>query len=165
MGGSSAVRRCIFRTGTVAGLSALLAGCYTLQPASGVAPLGARVAFDINDVGRVALGGAVGPEIGTIEGRLVSSVDGDYTVAISAVKYLRGGTQVWSGEPVSIRKDFVNHSYIRQYSAGKTVVLSTALVSGLVAVMASLDLAGFGKADPPGTPPEPGTEFRGRRPR
>src|SRR5262245_20986479 len=113
MGGSRTMRRSIHRIGTVGCLSVLLAGCYTLQPASGVAPLGAIVAFDINDVGRVALGGAVGPEIGTIEGRLLNTADGEYTVAVKSVKYLRGGTQVWSGEPVAIKKDFVGNSYIR----------------------------------------------------
>ena len=51
------------------GVGLLLAGCYTLQPARGVTPeIGARVAFDVNDAGRVVLGGSMGPEIDQVEG-------------------------------------------------------------------------------------------------
>jgi len=57
-------------------LGALLAGCYTLQPAGGVVPsVGTQVAFDVNDVGRLALGGSMGPEIGQIEGRVVQKAE------------------------------------------------------------------------------------------
>jgi hypothetical protein len=33
--------------------------------------VGEKVAFDVNDAGRVALGGSLGPEIAQIEGRVV----------------------------------------------------------------------------------------------
>jgi hypothetical protein len=43
---------------------ASLVGCYTLQPTGGPVPeVGSRVAFDVNDAGRAALGGTMGPEI------------------------------------------------------------------------------------------------------
>src|SRR6185503_9838794 len=47
---------------------ALSAGCYSLEPAAGITPKpGMEFAWDINDVGRVALGGAMGPEISQVE--------------------------------------------------------------------------------------------------
>ena len=46
-----------------------LVGCYSLQPTRGATPtVGETVAFDVNDSGRAALGGSMGPEIGQIEG-------------------------------------------------------------------------------------------------
>ena len=41
-------------------LGILAAGCYSLQPVRGAAPVvGTTVAFDVNDAGRVALGGQI----------------------------------------------------------------------------------------------------------
>src|SRR5207248_394092 len=46
-----------------------LGGCYSYRPAGGVPPqIGTRVAFDVNDAGRMALGGTMGPEIAQVEG-------------------------------------------------------------------------------------------------
>src|SRR5688500_3819331 len=60
-------------------LSASLVGCYTLQPAGGRTPeVGAKVAFDVNDAGRSALGGSLGPEISQIEGKLLEQQNGEY---------------------------------------------------------------------------------------
>ncbi len=105
--------------------AALLAGCYTLQPTGRVSPeVGTRVAFDVNDEGRVALGGAMGPEIDQIEGRLVQRDTSDYVVAVTAVHLLRGGEQIWTGEQVHIKSSYVNQMYARQFSSGRTIVLS-----------------------------------------
>lgn len=165
MGGSRTARRSTGRAGIVFSLIALLAGCYTLQPVSGVAPPGTRVAYDINDVGRVALGGAVGPEIGMIEGRLVSTENNESVLAVTSVKYLRGGQQIWSGERVAISKDYVSNSYIRRYSKGRTAVLAATIVGGVVYLAVSQDLLGLGKGEPPVIPPDSTPSFGGRRPR
>ena len=112
--------------------AALLGGCYTLQPTGGVSPeVGTRVALDVNDQGRVALGGSMGPEIDQIEGRLVQRDTSDYVVAVSAVHLLRGGEQVWTGEQVHIKPSYVNRVYTREFSSGRTIALS---VIGVAAV-------------------------------
>jgi hypothetical protein len=134
--------------------TALLAGCYTLQPAGGVVPdIGTQVAFDVNDVGRVALGGAMGPEIGQIEGRLVQRDSSQYVVAVTAVHLLRGGEQSWAGETVHIKSEYVSSSYQRQFSRGRTVALSAVGVVAL-AMLARNSLLGSGSVDQPVTPPE-----------
>ena len=112
--------------------AALLAGCYTLQPTGRVTPdVGTRVAFDVNDQGRAALGGAMGPEIDQIEGRLVQRDTSDFVVAVTAVHLLRGGEQIWTGEQVHIKSAYVNQVYARQFSSGRTIALSAI---GVVAV-------------------------------
>ena len=82
------ITRC---TGIIVGI-ALLSGCYTYEPTGAATPeIGQEFAFDINDVGRVGLGGSMGPEIAQIEGRLISRENAEYLVAVTNVHFLRGG--------------------------------------------------------------------------
>jgi hypothetical protein len=143
------------RLGRITGLAlfgSLVAGCYSLQPVRGTPPVGAQVAFDVNDAGRVALGGQIGPEIGQIEGRLLRRDSGEYALAVSAVRMLRGGEQVWSGETVRLRPEHLGNAYERRFSKGRTVVLGLALVGGVVAFAVTRDLFGLG-SDPEIRPP------------
>ena len=136
-------------------LGALTLGCYSLQPTVGVTPgPGVRVAFDINDAGRVALGGAMGPEIAQIEGRVLQQSGDDYLLAVSNVHLLRGGVQVWKGEQVRINTSHISSSYVRRFSKTRTVILGTVVGGGFVAFMASRGLIGGG--DPSDRPPTNG---------
>ena len=153
----------VFRKVALA-LSIPLMGCYTLEPIGGATPeVGRRLSVDINDQGRVALGGSIGPEIGSIEGRLVSQENGEFMLAVSHVRFLRGGEQTWTGEKVSIRKDFIGTTYERRFHKGRTAMLAAVLVSGVVAIVAAQDLLGFGQ-DEPTDPKDPGEDLRPRRP-
>lgn len=130
----------------------LLTGCYTLRPArSTVLAPGEIVALDINDQGRVALGGAIGPEIARIEGRLVDNDPQEYHLSVRRLEFLRGGEQSWAGERVRIRRDFVGNVYERQLSRGRSVTLATLIVGGFVAFFVTRDLFGLGN-----TPDDPG---------
>lgn len=131
----------------IAGLVVLgssLAGCYTLQPARGArAEVGEKVAFDVNDAGRVALGGSLGPEISQIEGRVLERTEGEYLVAVSNVKLLRGGEQVWAGERVRIKSDYVASTYERRFSRTRTTAVSVVGV-GLLAYIVTRSIKGGG---------------------
>lgn len=125
-----------------------LAGCYTLQPVgTGVPPVGQRVAFDVNDAGRIALGPLIGPEIAQIEGRLLSNGTEDYLVAVSTVRLLRGGEQIWAGEQVRIRPEHVALTYERRFSRSRTLALA-ATAGGLAAVLIGRSLVGGGSDNP-----------------
>jgi hypothetical protein len=122
----------------------LLAGCYTMQPARGtVSDVGTRMALDVNDAGRVALGGSMGPEISQIEGQLLGKEAGDYVVKVSAIKLLRGGEQSWSGEKVHIKSEYVSSVYERRFSMGRTLALG-AVGAGAIAYLVTRTL----KTDP-----------------
>jgi hypothetical protein len=147
--------------------SVLVTGCYVLQPVTSTGPVpqvGTNLALDVNDVGRVALGGSIGPEIGQIQGRLLSQENGEYVVAVSLVRFLRGGEQTWTGEQVRIKKEYVGTTYERRLHKGRTIALSTAIAGGLLAVAVSQDLFGLGHAADPIVPPDTGITFRPRRP-
>ena len=129
-----------------------MVGCYTLQPARGVTPtVGEKVAFDVNDAGRVALGGSLGPEIAQIEGRVVEHNSGEYVLAVSNVTLLRGGQQVWTGEQVRIKSDYVTSTYERRFSRGRTAAISIVGV-GLVAYLVTRSIRGSGREDEDPTP-------------
>jgi len=131
----------------------LLSGCYTMQPARGTVPdVGTHMALDVNDAGRVALGGSMGPEISQIEGQLLGKDAEEYLVAVSGIKLLRGGEQSWSGEKVRIKSEYVASVYRRRFSVGRTLALG-AVGAGAVAFLVTRSL----KTDPePGDQPTPG---------
>ena len=122
--------------------------CYTLRPATGIATpsLESVIAVDINDAGRAAMGGVMVPEIGQIEGRLTAIDENEYAIAITAVRLLRGGEQVWRGELVRIKKDYVTRVYEKHFSAGRTIMASVAGAS-VIAYVAAKGLVGAGLGD------------------
>lgn len=137
--------------GLAAGVIAL-AGCYTLQPVGGtIPPVGTRVAFDVTDAGRLALGGSMGPEIGRIEGTLVERENGELVLAVSSVRMLRGGEQTWGGERIRIRSEHVGTAYERRLSKSRTFAL-VAVGVGAVAVFVAQSVTGGGSEDEPPLP-------------
>lgn len=128
-------------------LVSLAVGCYTLQPTGGVTPPpGTIIGLDINDVGRVALGGSMGPSILRVEGRLVSKDSGEYVLAVTDVHLLDGEDQVWSGEMVHVKSEYVSSTLERRLSVGRSIALG-AIGVGAVAALATASLAGFGNTD------------------
>jgi hypothetical protein len=121
----------------VASIGVLTAGCYTLQPATAAVPVpGTRLAFAINDVGRVALGGSMGPALLRVNGSLQSKDGDDYLVSVSGVDLLQGGFQAWAGESVRINTSYVSAVYERKFSKGKTIVAVGALAAAVAVVSA-----------------------------
>jgi hypothetical protein len=144
-------------------LGVSVAGCYTLQPArGGLPPVGSQVAFDVTDSGRVALGGAMGPEIAQVEGRLVNSEDTGYVVAVSTIRLLRGGQQVWRGEHVRLRREHVGTAYVRRFATGRSVAVGTTVVGGFAAFLITRALRGEGEEGSGRTPGDTAQTQRGR---
>jgi hypothetical protein len=116
----------------------LVAGCYTLRPIdnNGIA-LGTAVGLDINDAGRVALGGSMGASIARVQGRLVERDASSYMLAVSGVEFLRGGEQGWNGERVRIQAEHVSSVSERILSKGRTAALTTAVVASFVLAVRS----------------------------
>ena len=132
-------------------VAVLVSGCYSLQPAGSVEPqVGTRVAFDLNDAGRNALGNTMGQEIGQVDGRLIAKENDEYLLSVLNVHYLRGGEQAWSGEQVRVKTDYVGTRYERRFSAGKSAFLAAVTLGGVGAFLATRSLLGSGQEDTPG---------------
>lgn len=119
-----------------------LAGCYSSVPVVGnTVPAGEIVILSINDAGRAAYAERMGPEIDRLEGRLVQRDSASYTLSMRQVELLRGGTQVWSGERISIRAEHVTSVAARRLAKGRTAAVSAAVV-GAVTLIARASLSG-----------------------
>ena len=142
----------------------LASGCYVLQPVAGhPLPLGAQIGVDVSDAGRIALGGSMGPEISQIEGRLVQKDSAEYVIAVSMIHLLRGGEQIWTGERIRIKSEYVTRVYERKLSKGRTAAI-TAAGLGIVAYIASQSLKGGLFGDEGKLPPDTALSIRYRRP-
>lgn len=140
------------RAGLLA-LSLAVGGCYTLHPTYGVIPaVGEQVAFDVNDVGRVALGGTVGPEIAQVEGLLLERTDEEYRLAVSVIRLLRGGEQIWRGESVTLKPEYLGAAYVKRHSPGRSIALGVVTIGGFTALMLSTNLLGGGNEENPTDP-------------
>jgi len=150
-----AVALVMSRTVLVAATGFLLAGCYTLQPAAGrvIPPAGAEMAFDINDAGRIALGGSMGPEIARIEGRLVEGDSSAYTVAVRAITLLNGGDQTWRGERVQLKTEYVSAHYERRLSPVRSIAMGAAGIAVIV-LIADRSIFGAGNPEDGQSPPD-----------
>jgi len=151
----------------VVGLSSifglLLAGCYTYEPARTTPQPGAEFAWTLNDAGRVAFGGQMGPEIAQVEGRLVEATSSEFVVAVSSVQLLRGGEQVWRGEQVRLKPEYVSATLEKRLSKSRSIV-AAAVTAGVIAlVVTKTSLLGLGSPDPDKAPSD--TAQAVRRPR
>jgi hypothetical protein len=128
-------------------------GCYSLVPVANVGvPAGATIALDINDAGRLALGGTMGPEIGQVEGRLIEQTSSEYLLAVTGVRYLRdAGEQVWTGERIRIKSEHVRSVSERRFSKGRSALIAGAAL-GAVAFIITRSISGSGQ-EPPGKTP------------
>jgi hypothetical protein len=125
-----------------------------MVPVAGTAPLlGARVALQITDAGRVALGGTVAPEVAEVEGRLVAQDSAQVVLSVLAVRPLRGGVQVWSGERLAVSRAHIALIKERHFSKSKSAILAGA-VSAALAVVIRQGVLGGGILDPTTPPPD-----------
>jgi len=124
---------------------------------------GTVIGLDITDAGRVALGGAMGPEIDQVEGKLIAKDTTGYLVGVTSLHLLRGGEQVWHGEQVQIKKEYVSSVYQRRFSPSRSAALA-AVGIGAVALIATRSIFPSGSINQPMGPDSSGTSNRRRRP-
>lgn len=136
-------------------------GCYTLHPvATGSTPeVGARIAVEVNDAGRAALGGSMGPEIDRIEGRMMEKDSAAFVIAVEQVYLLRGGMQVWNNEKIRIGRDQARGLFERRVSRSRSIALGTVGV-GAAAYLLTRGLLGAGLGEPTPVPTDSGASLR-----
>jgi hypothetical protein len=137
------------RLTSFAAIVLVLTGCYAVEPLATTSPVpGTRLALAINDGGRVALGGSMGPSIGKVEGNLISKQDSTYVLSVLGVDYLDGTFQKWQGETVRINTGMVSGFYTKRFSKGRTITF----IAGATA--AAVLLAGKHYGNPSLPPPD-----------
>jgi len=146
---------------TAAGALLLLASqqaCYVYAPRpSAQLAAGRRYAFDITDRGRVSLGPRLGPEVSTIEGRLLAMTDEEYVLSISQISTFTTGASHWSGEQLALSRDYIGNVRERVFSRSRTVTVAGVAAGALVAFIVTRSLLGSGSGNGGGGegPPPP----------
>lgn len=129
------------------------AGCYAYVPVLSPVPAGTRVAVDLNDQGRADLRGVVGPEIARLEGPLVHNSDTAYVLNVLHTRGTGGQLSRWSGETVSLRREYVRSITERRFSRSRTTVGVVAGAAAVLAFILTRDLLGLGGGDVSNVPP------------
>jgi hypothetical protein len=134
-------------------LLGVVSGCYTFMPAASNPSPGTQLVLGLNDQGRATLGRSVGPAAEAIEGKLQAKSDSAYLISVSSVRYFNGGTNVWSGEPLTVGTSFVQQAQERRFSASKTALAAGIAAAAVLSFILSRSL--FGSSSPDKTP-DPG---------
>jgi len=136
-------------------LLGVASGCYTYTPVRAVETPGTVLVFPLNDQGRLTLGKSVGPSAQAIEGTLQSSSDSSYVVAVNSVSYFNGGSNKWSGEPLTIGRTLVNDVKERQFSRSRTLLVVGAAAAAFLSFALSRSLFSSSSPERQGNPPPP----------
>jgi hypothetical protein len=137
-------------------LLGFISGCYTFMPAAMNPAPGTDMVLGLNDQGRVTLGRSVGPAAETIEGKLQSKTDSAYVISVSSVRYFNGGSNTWSGEPLTVGTSSVQQAQERRFSASKTALAVAVTAGAALAFILTRTLFGSSSPDKSGTggPPD-----------
>jgi len=131
-------------------LPGLLGACYSyrLVPSTEIQPA-TRVAVVLSDYGRMEASRQIGPQAVRVEGAVLSTNDSAYLLSVTGVKPISGNWVRWTGEPVSMRRDYVAFTYERRPSRSRTLLLIGGATFTLLTVMVNFNILGFGSLDIP----------------
>ena len=127
--------------------------------------LGTDVAIELNDLGRLNLSPQIGAEVAQVAGILQQQTGTDFSMKVSELTYLNGRSSMWSGEPVTIRQDYVKDVLEKKVSPRRTVAAVFAgvgIVGGAIAAHTLLT-GGNGNGSEGKPVPPPGTGYRGHQ--
>ena len=152
------MRRLIFGVRCrVALVLASTSACYTYVPVQTPPGPGALVRVELNEGGSRSLAPVLGPQVASVDGRVVSVADTGVRLAVDVVHTGRGAGQRWEGEgTVLVPPSGYREVRRRALSRRRTALLAGAVALG-VAVLVSQGLGsdGGGGGPGPGPPPPP----------
>lgn len=137
----------------IALLAIALGGCYTYMPpkTAAIAP-GTQLRVQLTLTGGDSLARWLGPNVASVDGRLVLVNEGSYEVGVTQVVMHSGMEQYWKGETVTLPKPLIASIEERTFSWGKTGILAGVIVLTAFALNQS---GGFGSIFNTGNHPPP----------
>jgi hypothetical protein len=125
--------------GLLASVVVMASACYVYIPAAETPAPGTRLSFDLNDRGRVGLGGRIGPSATKVEGTL-KNVDSAFEMSVLSVEYQNGQRNNWTGEALTVSRDYVGSVEQRQFSQTRTWLTAGGIAAASVAFIVSRGL-------------------------
>jgi hypothetical protein len=114
------------------------AGCYSYQPiaTAPTPPAGEELRVHLNEQGTAELTRYLGPRVVTVDARLLRiEQDSILALGVSVFTLADGSSYPFTGQdPVPVSRTLISSMERRTFSRGRTVVVSTGLVAGLVAI-------------------------------
>jgi len=140
---------------TVMSLLMSSAGCYYYQPLETPAPqLGTYMQVTLTDSGTSHFWGYLGPDVGNVRGRLLTTNPEALALSVESVEQRHGQVLGWKGETVTLSRAYVATLQERHLSKPRTALLAGGTVVGLIAaVRAFANLASGSGGGGGGGPP------------
>lgn len=146
----------------VLGSLPVLGGCFYYIPAQATdRTVGEHLAFQITDVGRAALSERLGQGVIRVEGTLRQAKPEGFEMNVWRVQQIGDINSRWSGEVVTINRDYIGSVEERRLSRPKTIMAVSGATIGLFALAKSLGLGGGALDHNPGIDTIPNTASRG----
>jgi len=109
-------------------------GCYYYRSVTTLTPPpGTYVAVALSDSGTEHFWRYLGPDVGTVRGRLLFADDTSYAVGVESVELRHGPALGWKGERVVLPRFFVVGVQDRHFSVGRSALAGGLSLVGLVA--------------------------------
>jgi hypothetical protein len=138
----------------ICSLALVLSGCYVTVPVtqSRLQP-GDRVRVQLTEQGADDLARYLGPNVATVDGRLLQNSDGALALSVTTVATRSGDEQFWKGEQVSIPRGTVANISARKLSIWRSGLIGAAVLASVASIgLVSGSSSGGGRG---GTPPPP----------
>ena len=137
----------------IALLAVALGGCYTYAPPkTGTIQPGKELRVQLTLTGGDSLARFLGPNVASVDGRLVVVNESSYEVGVTQVVMHSGMEQYWKGQTVPLPKPFVASIEERSLSWGKTGILAGVIVLTAYALNQSAGGGGLFGGHPPPPP-------------
>jgi hypothetical protein len=136
----------------------LLGGCYTYEPVDLMpAPAsGTDIRLSITDRGAADLRDYLGPNVETLNGRLLQADSSELGVAVRSIVMHNGSEQFWTGDRITIPRLAVARVERRRFSASRTTFLTALSIAGALVLTDALLGGGDTQGALPTNPTPPG---------
>jgi hypothetical protein len=119
----------------------LISGCFSYAPYEQPAPKpGDHVTADLTPAGSEHMARWVGPDVGSVNGEVLSADGGDMLLSVRSTTNYRDITTSWQGEQVRIPLGDVDRMLTKKFSIGRTLLATGAAVG--VALLGAKVLTG-----------------------
>jgi hypothetical protein len=138
----------------ICSLALVLSGCYVTVPVtqSSLQP-GDRIRVQLTEQGADDLARYLGPNVATVDGRLLQNSDGVLALSVTSVATRAGDEQYWKGEQVSIPRTTVANVQGRKLSLWRSGLIGAAFVGAAATIgFVSGSSSGRGGGRPPVSP-------------
>ena len=122
----------------------VLSGCYYYRPVLQTPQPATYVSVALTDSGTERLWHYLGPDVGTLRGRLLSADDTAFALSVFAVDLRHGSSLSWKGERAVVNRDLVAGLSDRHFSVGRTSLAGVLSTAAFFFTVQAFKVFGFG---------------------